>query len=48
MRCSPGLVAEPTAEGDGGLAVKTHDISLVGELAFRGGIPLHERQAPRQ
>lgn len=37
-----GLVAEPTAEGDGGLAVKTHDISLVGELAFRGGIPLHE------
>ncbi len=35
-----GLLAEPTTEG--GLTVKTHDIVRVGELAFAGGIPLHE------
>ena len=35
-----GLLAEPT-EG-GGLTVKTHDLARVGELAFAGGIPLHE------
>jgi len=35
-----GLVATPA--DDGGLVVKTHDLARVGELAFLGGIPLHE------
>ncbi|MFZ1287232.1 MAG: ABC transporter ATP-binding protein [Candidatus Phosphoribacter sp.] len=35
-----GLVAEP-AEG-GGLAVRTHDVTRVGELAFLGGVAVHE------
>ncbi len=35
-----GLVGEPTA--DGALSVKTPDLARVGELAFRGGVAIHE------
>ncbi len=35
-----GLVSQPADEG--GLVVKTADLAKVGELAFRGGIPIHE------
>jgi ABC-2 type transport system ATP-binding protein len=37
------MLAEPSPEG--GLTVKTHDLARVGELAFAGGIPLHELRA---
>ncbi|HNV13218.1 MAG TPA: ATP-binding cassette domain-containing protein [Dermatophilaceae bacterium] len=40
---SGGMLAEPSPEG--GLTVKTHDLARVGELAFAGGIPLHELRA---
>ena len=35
-----GLTAEPAP--DGGLMVRTPDVARVGELAFAGGIPVHE------
>ena len=35
-------MSEPAADGKGGLTVRTHDIARVGELAFLGGVALHE------